>query len=464
MDSFEHKGVWWIPETDRGTFVGTLSFDPVNGGVLNLTEKIEDIGTPPAIPDFAEYPVMYGHVGFPVTLLGCYVKSIPGFGLSGYHDVEITVESIHLNHYLSNVEENVDEESSLSYSKLTLSYTHLNEWMGQVGFIEEQGSFRRKRFEPVEIEIADRNDKLTFWYGNTKKQSSSELKLKNQARITIERRDYCQFSNYQWYTHFSLANLLTVATGEPNFPFNIQAKTKDGNFRTDIFYKTPGYLDDPKLISQRDMLFTLDDLGDEFPVCLSAWMKKHYRLWLSTDLYIQTVYNPTLRPTTKFLLLAQALESYHSNSNHKDKYCSSAKFKRIARTVKCAIPEGVDEPLLSNLKARIGGANKFSLESRLIDICDILSDYSSGPIFDVVGDRVEFAKAVKKARNQLTHHPVKEFDNYAELLQSGLKLTNSMEVLLRLCLLAELELSREKTAELMSRFVSKKKNYLEPVW
>ena len=257
--------------------------------------------------------------------------------------------------------------------------------------------------------------------------------------------------------------MLTLATGEPNFPFKIQAKTNDGNFATDIFYKTPGYVDNPKSIRQRDMLFSLDDLGDEIAVCLAAWMKKHSWLWLSTDLYIQTVYNPTLRPTTKFLLLAQALESYHSNSRHEDKYITSAEYKTVAKALKCAIPDFLEEPLLSNLTARITSANKYSLESRLIDICDILSDYSAGPIFDAVGDKVKFATAVKKARNQLTHHPVKEFDNFAELLQSGLKLTNSMEVLLRLCLLAELELSREKTAELMSRFVSKKKSYLEPI-
>ena len=123
--------------------------------------------------------------------------------------------------------------------------------------------------------------------------------------------------------------------------------------------------------------------------------------------------------------------------------------------------EDAEKTLLCNLKARIGGANKYSLETRLIDICDILSSYDTGAIAQVVGDKEKFAKAVKQARNQLTHHSA---NKYVKTLSPGLPLTDSMEVLLRCCLLTELGLPQEKVRQLMWGLVNKRKSILKPVW
>ena len=464
VDSFKHKGIWWLPDNEGPQFIGTLSFDPENGGKLELTHLITDHSQPPAFRFSRNYDIIFGVArGAQVTLVGPYLLK-EAHALPDLRIYEFSISSIHFNRQVGSAEEMLFEESSLSYSHLTLSFTHLDEWIGPVGFVEEDGCYRRERFEPIVAELADTNDKLTFWYGNSRRDTAYELSMKNQARITIERRDHYHISNYQWYTDFSLAHLLTLATGEPNFPSKIVAITKDGNFSTNIFYKTDGYTESTKSVRHEDMLFNLSDLGNNLPGCISAWNRKYYPLWFTTDLYVQTVYNPTLRATTKFLLLAQALESYHTNSNHDDKYMQSSTFKRIAKTIRGTIPESVNEPLLGNLRSRINGANKYSLRSRLLAICELLSAYDSHAIAEVVGDHEKFAKAVKELRDQLTHHPVKGSKQYAELLQSGLKLTKSMEVLLRLCLLTELELPDEKTSELMRRFVNKSKARLEPVW
>ncbi len=469
MQSFEHKGLWWFPEKQAPALMGTLSFDPENGGALELTEQITDHSQPPTITCSRNYDIIYGAAGgAQVTLTGCNLLSrqspVPSIHVFGF-----SVSSVHFNHQIAKPEEQILEESSLCYSQLTLSYTHLDEWMGPVGFLEDDRCYRRERFEPIEVELPEQNDKLTFWFGNSSYRSATELSMKNRARISIERRDHSHFNNYKWYTIFSLSNLLTLAAGEPNFPFKVTANTKDGIFRTDIFYKSEGYIDNPKPVNGRDMLFTLDDLDAEFTACISAWISKHFWLWLTTDLYIQTVYHPTLRPTTKFLLLAQALESYHTNSSHinssrKDVYLPSAKYKPIAKKVRNAIPDCVDEPLLGSLRSRIGGANKYTLRSRLVAICEHLSDYDSGAIAETVGDHENFAKALTSLRNRLTHHPVKDFDHYADMLELGLRLTKSMEVLVRLCLLSELDLPHQRVAKLMRRFVSKNKPQLQPIW
>lgn len=469
MKSFEYKGLWWFPEKEEPPLIGTLSFDPENGGKLELTEPISDHSQPPSIRFSRNYDIIFGAAGgAQVTLRGCYLLSerrpVPDLRVFGF-----SVTSVHMNRQMANAEEQIHEESSLSYSQLSLSYTHLNEWLGPVGFVDDGGSYRSERFKPIEVELPETNDKLTFWLGSSRSESATELSMKNKARITIKRNDHSHFSNYRWYTEFSLSSLLTLATGEPNFPSNVVATTKDGVFRTDIFYKSEGYVGNPKPVYGRDMLFTAHELGDDFGVCISAWISKHYWLWFTTDLYMQMVYNPALRPTTKFLLLAQALESYHTNSSRikssrEDVYLPSAEYKPIAKKVRNAIPESVDGLLLDNLQSRIGGANKYSLNSRLIAICELLSQYDSGAVAETVGDHAKFAIAVKELRNQLTHHPVKDYDRLAKMLQRGLRLTKSMEVLVRLCLLSELELSHQDTARLMSRLVTKSKPQLQPIW
>lgn len=455
MESIQHKGIWWLPHDRSKTFIGTLSFDPVNGGVLNITEKIVDTGTPPAIPDFAEFDLMFGNVGFPVTLRECYVKSIGGFGFSGYHDVMLTVDSIHLNHDFSNVQEFVPEESSLSYARVLLSYTHLNEWMGEIGFVNENGTIRRQLFESVSATFTERNDKITFAYSGSQNNSATEVTLSNLARIILERHDHSNFENYQWYTYFHLPNLLTVATGELNTPFKVQGITSDGVFVTDIYFKTVGFAEKSLAIAPRTMLFTLDDIRDHLTHSLANWFEKSSWLWPSTDLYIQTMEYKTLRPQTKFLLLAQALESYHSNSPYVDSYIACSDYNPLAKSLKKIVRQEVtDQSLKMNLYSRIDHGNDYMFTTRLSDICDRIATYSSYVVADLVGDITIFAEDVSKARNQLTHHPTRQTEAMAQVISNGLRHTKSMQILFRLCMLLELELPSEKTTELVERFRS----------
>ena len=454
MESFERKGLWWLPEDRDFTFVGTLTFDPVSGGELELTEKLIDLSKPAKIERFRDYDSIYGNInGAPVTLRECSVRSISGF-ITGFNTIKISVGSIHVNHYFSNATEIVAEEASLKYSQLSISYSHLNEWVGQVGFERENDSIRTRRFKPIEVEIADMNDKLTFWYVNNQNRTSSELLLKNQARITVERRDHNHIENYRWYTDFHLVNFLSVATGKPNFPFKVQGKTTDGNFVTDIYFSTAGYDENTKAIRQNKMLFTLDDIKDDLAAYLSTWFQKCEWLWQPTDLYIQTLCDNSLRPQTKFLLLAQALEAYHSNSPYDDKYMSSKEFKPIATCLKGLIPDSIKGPFRSSLESRIDTAHVFSLKSRLIDICDRVSEHHNWIIEQLVGNRLKFASEVTKARNQLTHHENLKTTKLGSVLSAGLKHTTAMEILFQFCILIELDLPTEKTSELLDRFRS----------
>ncbi len=466
MEGKEQIGLWWLPGKRERPIEGRLTLETAQGGILKLTEWVESLATPSAIDHRKDYEFVFGYIGTNrVTLKDCHVKRFQTHGL-GFYEIELQARTVFVNRPRGHGNEFEDEVSTLEFAHIVLSYTYLNEWMGHLGFDEQDGAVKRRPFQPISVEIQSPKADILFSYGTKQTCGLSEYKARTKARIRIQLHDKRHIDNYRWFTELSLKNFLTLATGLPNFPFDINAMTSDSKMDTDIFQRIQGYIEKSEPVSEDNMLFKLADIEESLGECLSNWFAKASSMYPASYLYAETVDNESLGPALRFLLLAQALESYHSNSTHKEKYMTSAKFKRIAKTVKCTIPESeftedAEKTLLCNLKARIGGANKYSLETRLVDICDILSSYATGAIAEVVGDKAKFAKAVKKARNQLTHH---SSNRYVRTLSPALPLTDSMEVLLRCCLLTELGLPRETVSKLIWRLVNKRKSYLKPVW
>ena len=466
MNSNEHIGIWWLPGERERQFEGRLTLETGNGGVLKLTDWVDSLAEPSAFDHLRNYDLVFGFIGSSrVTLKNCFVRRSTPHSL-GFYEVELRARIVYVNRPRGHSNDIEDEVSEFNFSYLTVSYTYLSEWMGHLGFDEQDGCVKRRAFQPVRVEIPSPKADILFSYGTQQTTGLSEYKARTKPRIRIQLHDHRHIDRYRSFTELSLKNFITLATGLPNYPFNINAMTSDSNMATDIYQRIQGYAERSEPVSDDNMLFMLADIEENVGECLSNWFAKASKLYPASHLYVETVDNESLGPALRFLVLAQALESYHSNSKHKDKYMYSTKFKRIAKTVKCAIPESefiedAEKTLLSNLKTRINRANKYSLETRLIDICDILSSYATGAIDEVVGDKEKFAKAVKKARNQLTHHSA---NRYVRTLSPALPLTDSMEVLLRCCLLTELGLPRETVTKLIWRLVNKRKSYLNPVW
>ena len=438
MKSFEHTGIWWFPEDPDYRLTGTLSFNPTAGGILELIEE----SATSRINKLKEYDIIQGFAdGKAVTLQGCYGKSISFF--TGINKVKFTIRYIYIGYYFYTIED-------IIFEKLSLGYTHLNEWMGQIGFVEENGSVRSNSFKSVEVEIPFNKDKIIFWYLYSRKWSPSEFSMKNEARITIHPHENFRFTHYLWYIDFHLPSLLTVATGEPSYPLNITGKIPDGDIPIRIYYKIPGYEEEPRSILHQEMLFTFEDAIAGDSNCLINWLEKSDWLRVSADLYVQTIYNK-LDPKTEFLFLAQALEAYHRNSPYNGKYLAAKDYKPIKDELIKAIPDCVEGELRDNLVARINTGNAFSLRARLVSICDEISKHHKGVIGQLLDDKENFVKDVVRTRNYLTHYPKKSIEN-RKIALSGLKYIREMPLILRFCFLIELGLPSEKIKEQLGRY------------
>ena len=339
MEFKESTGIWWLPDKRERQFEGRLTFEPEKGGVLKLTDWVDSLAEPSAFDHRRNYDLVFGFIGSSrVTLKNCHVRRFTPHSL-GFYEVELRAQIVFVNRPRGDSNEIEDEISALDFSYLTFSYSYLDEWMGHLGFDEQDGCVKRRQFQPVHVEIPTPKADILFSYDTQQTHGLSEYKARTKARIQIKLHDDRHINNYRWFTELSLKNFLTLATGLPNYPFEINAMTSDNKMETDIYQRLQGYAERSEPVSYENMLFTLADIEEYIGECLSNWFAKASKMYSASYLYAETVDNERLGPDLRFLLLAQALESYHSNSDHKDKYMSSTKFKRIAKTVRCAIPE-----------------------------------------------------------------------------------------------------------------------------
>ena len=211
MESFEHKGVWWLPEDPEKKYHGALSFDPINGGHLEL---VKPLGTS-ELPLGKSIDIIHGLAqGVLVTLQGCYVTR----ATSG--EAKIAVDYIYKGRHFDKIEDIVFEE-------LSVSYTHLNNWMidhslnifkRAMGESIHNVNVSYNQFKPLSISLNNNLD-IRFHYHNTRSSSITGVSLENKARITITPQKKLHFDEYYLFFNFHLPDFLTLATGQTNYPF-----------------------------------------------------------------------------------------------------------------------------------------------------------------------------------------------------------------------------------------------------
>ena len=448
MESFEHMGYWWLPQEPNGSIckvpetasAGKLSFDPATGGLLEL--RIEE-SNPYAGFDNGVYPIIFGVVeATEFTLLNCTL--VNGYRIqtrdfstwSKVFAIETITEGSHF--------ESIDD---IMFEYVRASYTYLDDWMDQSNFYFEDGTVRYLGTEPITIQLEDK--KISFGAVVDEGISRTQLVMKEAYWVMVTPNEAQPLKEFRRVIDLQLPNFLSLATGVPNYPSDVETEITTGDMpkHINIYYRVPGYADKPRPMSPDHMMFTFEDVQNSPSKYLSNWIRKAAELQSVYDLYHQSIYSRVIHFRTRFLLLAQALEAYHRNL-YDEKYLPKRRYKSAKHALKDAIPDWIDGEHRNNLLASIEHGNDFSLKTRIVKILDnILRNYLEGDNFAIVdaliGDFHEFAENVKATRNHLTHHPKKRSkkvlsdDEIVEYIPK-------MLLLLRICLLLELGCPPEK--------------------
>ena len=219
----------------------------------------------------------------------------------------------------------------------------------------------------------------------------------------------------------------------------------------EIFYRSSISAKMDKLGVIRNNLLRFEELNKKFFDVLKLWFTLRRRIGATYDLYFGVMYNYELYLTNKFLMLAEALEILMGiliNSNTDDDL--GLKVKRIdaifEKLDKCKEAQGCELTFEDNdwIKMIMNDKRSLSFREKMEKAYDnyseILPELSS-----VIGSKQEFASAIVKIRNKLTHGNIDydKVDN-EELFWN----TMDLQLILQLSILSQLGFTKDDLKEL----------------
>jgi hypothetical protein len=456
------EGKWWVGGPTRRAHFGILSFDPEKG--IELEVKIPQSGGPlglmlratTEVPHLAQ--VIHGKDRHDqhVSLLGC--PSLSSSCSAGLDSYRITgIRAAILNRRVRSWEEARFRVAEVRYNLLT-------RWLG-----------RRMEWENSDSEPLVKDDVMCLKFRTHEK---IEFKVNSNLRLRIAGNCLKEWSGDElglgwkhdvWFLfkrgvpprtildeHARVfQRLLTLVTGERIFieeftfwdrdPFKPK-KGKQPPQRFEMLIRNPGVQDAAHDVVGARMITTFELLKADFGNVLRVWFKCHERLKPVVDLYFAILSDWVLTAESQFLLLAQALEVYHSRS---------------ALFSSTEMPESLHEQRVKEILECVGSKKnrrwleyklRFSNQKALSQRIDEVLKMHPAETERLTKGVNDFAAKVRDSRNYYTH--------YSEGIREKGKVATGSELrrlafalagLLQICLLKEIGVGNTAIEKVLER-------------
>lgn len=395
MKPFTHTGVWWLPGRPDESLSGTLTFSPESGITMEL------FGTLNIGPDFVNPKIIVGTADAEdITLLDCIEI--------GFRATNPPAQRFRVR--LAAMGAHIPDLDSRGFDRLSLKFSHLTEWsqMNGLGMEWNNPSFSRVvtyQRPPERMVNSSLGTIRLFLSLNTNVETRHSISLTQSATLGIKGNQPLKLEEWFGRLIFPLANFLTLATGYPNVPTEVLAwpspikiegeqSLESSSNVLRVLIETTSPKDGEKWLFPQEMLFTLDDIEDDFEMLISRWLDFSKELDSVCDLYFAVQSHSQMFLQHKFLNLVQGLETFHRR-RRRNKVRSSPEYEATIATALGAVPETEREWLEELFSSK----NEPSLRDRLEDIMNEVGDALSR----LVPDRERFIQLVRDTRNYLTH-------------------------------------------------------------
>jgi len=187
------------------------------------------------------------------------------------------------------------------------------------------------------------------------------------------------------------------------------------------------------------------EIAPRFPELIQSWFKYFQKMEAIISLYFASIWSSGIPSTTQFLLLAQALEAYHSRCGRFAWLVQPAdEFRRRVEAV-VDLVENPAEKLW--LKDKLHFANQKTLAERLHDLAP--SDDAELAAF--ISDPKEFQNKIRHTRNYYTHFD-EELPRKGKVAEGAelANLTFRMRTLLQILMLRDLGLPNTAVARVVA--------------
>lgn len=398
LNSFEYKGIWWLPTNVDRKIMGTLYFKPKESILLDLNGLLD-------LLEGKFHPLILGETsdGKKVTLYKNLIvdrsHSYPGYPVEKCQS-QICFEGYHYT--------NADE---IKFNEIRINYTGLEEWMSKRHFfhtrVEEEGvEYQVSKFKmPDVIEVRTDNVDLDITYSySTSSGGYFEDVQKTNAWISIKFDEKAElkeiFDKLQ-----KISDFISLGIGDRINLRKFKAKAdylEDKYNLINIYYIT--YINEEKKHYPFSMIYNYGDIEHNFHDIINNWFDFINTYNPSYELFFSTFKNPYKLPIDEFLSLVQSLESYHSRKYENDNVMNIESYKIILESVNKIIAESTSTRQEKQfLLSRTTFWNRKSLRNRIKELYGSHSDE-----FDAfIDNKNTFIDSVVKTRNFYTHYDPK---------------------------------------------------------
>lgn len=467
---FPEDGVVGIPVEPSKRLVGKLTI--VDGKaelallgnfghtVLSETET-ERVYSP--VP--ADVPRIHGFTssGKPITLESCDVVA-SSVNLPGIETATYRARFALIGAWFT-------EGEAITFDELSVRLSELDAWVGVSGLArtmhgaEEDDSGRwvpsawDLRYEPpapIELDLGD-GATATFDFGYS---VSGFDAVSVRAEIAQHVSLY-----YRWEAESGieelpktvgrLRNFFTLAVGKPvtvlsatGYKDDHKSRGGDGASREPIrIFWQMGHNPKPRgsKLHPIQMLFRLPDVED-LGSLLNTWFARQDVFEPVFDLYFAVLYDPSMYSEVRFLLYAQAIETYDFRRRDPYELEPSEHDQRVREIV-----DSSPERWKTWLYTKLMGSNYRTLDQRLRDVLAECPAVTARIVGRTAEEFDAFVRAVKNTRNYYTHYTPQLEDKAATDLAERHVLTLQLRAIIETMLLRELGFSCDDIDHFLDR-------------
>ena len=403
-DNVEIYGDFWLPSTPDERIPGQLTI--VASGKIALELYGAFGGNDKALDAFngkSHLGRILGQSsgGQYLTLDNCFYLQ-PGFGFLG------TAKSLIFCHF-AYIGIALEEGEQLQISKYQFSVEGLDEWLSIYG-IEVKFDTDLKRLSvncerpeslrfrlPMGLELS-----INFSWNAIGIGKVSKSTITQKAYITLSSDEAQSFNCFTSLSSkickflcFAMDSTLAIDSGEAYIEATTPLHDESENIGPIyIYYRSMPFVDEPKKIEYFNFLFSYNTIKERFEETIKGWFESYEILSPALNLYFSSQFGEHKYIDSRFLSLAQALETFHRRTSDK-KQMPEGEFQSL----KNILLESCPQENLEWLEERLRYANEMNLRTRLKElICPFKHHFENSDARD------RFVNSIVNTRNYLTHY------------------------------------------------------------
>ncbi len=331
-DSFEIKGIWYLPEKDMelNGVKGILKYTPerITLDLLGALEEEEGIVTLSSKRNKSNRIILgFSNYGEMLSLHGCFIvksqSSFPGFDIVTYV----------VNHFFVG-DQIIEDEDNEIFEDTCFSFTYLDAWMDI--FVTERHMYTNSSKSELHIDLEQaigQQKKISINSENIliyeqigySYQPSIDFYSDDTTKIVIRRffrlssidKTFSSYNCFDKYLHM-IRCILTLLIGSPLYftyvELNLPNKTGSiHNEKCRLFFRQIGDINTAQKISRHNtqsVLFLQKHICDNFEIIFNNWFSYKEQLSEVINPYINDLYLPAYI-YTKLLNVVRGLETYH---------------------------------------------------------------------------------------------------------------------------------------------------------